>query len=282
MYSTQVNFNELTTAQLNGGGLFDIMMRSVKEHLEEEYASQRIRGPEYAKVYLGSMEAVLTNTVQYLISGALLEEQRLKLQAERELVQAQIEKLHYEIQHLLPLEYAKLDLLNKKTDAELKLIEAQVIKVKEEVVALDWQNKKTAGELKLIDAQIEKIQYENIALEWAAKAAEYKYVHSMPVELEKLKQETEFIKNKNKSEIAQINDVVDGVQIAGLMGGQLKLLEQQRQGFIRDAEQKAAKILADAWSVQKSVDEGVPVPDGLQNDEILAVMTKLLQGIQAR
>jgi hypothetical protein len=58
----------LTTEALNGTGVFDILMRATKLHLQEEYDAQRITGHEYATVYLGALAAVLQTSTQFLMN----------------------------------------------------------------------------------------------------------------------------------------------------------------------------------------------------------------------
>ena len=47
---------DLTEATLGGNGVFDVLMRANKAHLESEFQKNRIKGPEYSQVYLGSFE----------------------------------------------------------------------------------------------------------------------------------------------------------------------------------------------------------------------------------
>jgi len=65
----------------------------------------------------------------------------------------------------------------------------------------------------------------------------------------------------------------------GAVGKQQTVQQAQADGFLRDAEQKAVKILMDAWSISKSVDNGITTPDGAQNDDIEALIIKLRQGV---
>ena len=64
---TPVTLPELTTAQVSGTGVFDTLMRAQKEHLEQEFKAGRIKGSDYATVYLGSMQATLNGAIQFLL-----------------------------------------------------------------------------------------------------------------------------------------------------------------------------------------------------------------------
>ena len=75
----------LTTEAIAGKGVFDVLMRSTKLHLQEEFDNQRITGHEYANVYLGALAAVLQASTQFLLN----EQQVQKINAEIGLVRQQ-------------------------------------------------------------------------------------------------------------------------------------------------------------------------------------------------
>lgn len=75
----------LTTAAVDGEGVFDQLMKSVKLHLDEEYSSQRITGNEYSTVYLGALTAVLQTSIQFLLN----EQQVHRINAEIGLIRQQ-------------------------------------------------------------------------------------------------------------------------------------------------------------------------------------------------
>lgn len=63
-----ITLAKLTTARADGVGVFDVLMRSVKAQLDSEYAANRIKGSEYATVYLGSLQAVLQTSLQMVLA----------------------------------------------------------------------------------------------------------------------------------------------------------------------------------------------------------------------
>jgi len=75
----------LTTQSLQGTGIFDILMKTVKLHLNEEYGANRITGKEYSNVYLGAISAVLQTSVSYLVNNTQVD----KLNAEIGLIRQQ-------------------------------------------------------------------------------------------------------------------------------------------------------------------------------------------------
>jgi hypothetical protein len=125
MATKTATFPQYTNLDL-GEGIFDQLMASVKHHLDIEYDASRIRGDNYAKVYLGSMESVMANSTQYLLGVMLIEEKREQLKLENELLELKKEELRFKIDYLYPLELQKLE-------QELLLIIAQVEKIGKEI-----------------------------------------------------------------------------------------------------------------------------------------------------
>jgi hypothetical protein len=80
---TPVTLADLTSATLTGSGVFDVLMRANKVHLEAEFTKNRIKGPEYATVYLGSLTQVMQTAMQFLLTNQ-------KNALEAELLQQQI------------------------------------------------------------------------------------------------------------------------------------------------------------------------------------------------
>lgn len=67
----------------------------------------------------------------------------------------------------------------------------------------------------------------------------------------------------------------DNVPVSGSMGQQRALYAQQIVSYKRDAEMKAAKVFIDAWTVMKTIDEGLAPPLQFSNanlDTILATL----------
>lgn len=81
-----------TEAKLDGAGIFDVLMRANKAHLEEEYRKDRIKGSEYSTVYLQSLQTVMQTALQFVLAQekAALEGQLLTKQIN--LTQGQIDK----------------------------------------------------------------------------------------------------------------------------------------------------------------------------------------------
>ena len=255
---TPITLPQLTEATTTGAGVFDVLMKATKAHLEQEFTQGRIKGAEYATVYLGSLEAVMQTALQFLL-------QKDKVALDAELIKQQVE-------------LAKADLLIKqveleKTRAELTILEKTVLK--------------TAAEVELLTAQaaLARAQTANEALQGKVLIAqECKLRAEFDVLLStnlKTKEETTLLLWKTNTEKAQTMAL--GVDDNSVIGKQKALYGAQTDGFKRDAEQKAAKLLADTWSVRRTTDEATvaDATNRLNDATVGRAIEKLLNGIGA-
>lgn len=97
----------------------------------------------------------------------------------------------------------------------------------------------------------------------------------------RVNQEIALLTQKVATERAQTTSL--GVDADSVLGKQKALYAAQTDGFKRDAEQKAAKVMIDTWNVRRTTDEGT-VADGTNklNDVYVGqAVQKLLTGIGA-
>lgn len=65
---TTVVIADVTTTLPDGDGVFDVLMRSIDSHLDKQYTSGRIKGADYATVYLGALQAVLQQAIAFVLA----------------------------------------------------------------------------------------------------------------------------------------------------------------------------------------------------------------------
>jgi hypothetical protein len=82
-------FSDITTGDTAGNGCFDVLMRSVKAHIQLEYDANRLKGTDYATVYLGAMQSAMQLAEQFILTEKLQEAQINKIQEEVDLLQTQ-------------------------------------------------------------------------------------------------------------------------------------------------------------------------------------------------
>lgn len=258
MAITPITINDLTEAKVAGTGVFDILMEANKAHLDSEFTKGRIKGAEYATVYLGSLEAVMKAALDFL-----LQKQKISLEAqllEQQIILAQVEVLKAN---------AAVALLTEQTQnaiAERGVIEANKDKLLQEAANLALQAINIPKEGKVLDAQECKLR------------AEFDLITA---QILKTGQENALLLQKVATEKAQTQ--ATGVDDNSVIGKQKKLYTAQAEGFVRDAEQKAAKVMVDSWNVRRTTDEGT-VADGTNNLNDVSVgraVSKLLQGVGA-
>lgn len=220
---TPISLSDLTTAQVTGTGVFDVLMQAAKGHLEQEFTKGRIKGTEYSTVYLGSLQAILSQAVEFL--------------------------------------------LNKDKHAlEGQLLAAQIEKIQAEKALVAQQTLNAAKELLVLEAQICKLQAEyDMIMETKLKTAE----------------ERALLQWKAATEKAQT--LGTGVDPDSVVGKQKQLYQAQADGFKRDAEQKAAKIMSDSWSVQRTTDNELApsATNKLDAASIGRAVGKMLDGVNA-
>ena len=90
---TTLNIAELTTGSLTGTGVFDVLLQTLRLHLDREFTSGRITGTAYATVYSQALTSFLGQATAYCLSKAKLALELKQMQEVIELTQLQQTKL---------------------------------------------------------------------------------------------------------------------------------------------------------------------------------------------
>lgn len=101
-------------------------------------------------------------------------------------------------------------------------------------------------------------------------------------QIELMNAQTALVEQQTVTETAQtVNPAGFPGGTAGVVGKQMELYQAQAEGFERDAEQKATKILVDTWNVRRSTDAATSASDinHLDDTTIGKAVTTLLSGI---
>lgn len=70
-----ITITEVSDGTLIGSGAFDKLMVAGKAHLLEEYTRGRITGKDYSTVYLGMMQSVLAQAMQFVLGQQAADKQ---------------------------------------------------------------------------------------------------------------------------------------------------------------------------------------------------------------
>lgn len=240
--SDPLNITDLTLKTLDGTGVLDQMLATMRVHLGEQFDKERIQGTEYAEVYLGAFQSTLAAAIQFLLA-------RRKLGLDLKLQEAQI----------------------SLTTAQEDQIRAEMQKIPYEIQALQKQ-------LELADKQIAQAD-KQLELTEAQIQVQLKQLDLMAEQLEQAKAQTAYYEQRTITEKAQTQA---GVAATGsVIGTQVALMNKQADGYDRNAEQQAAQIWANTWNVRRQTDEDT-IADStnhLSDADLGKVMTKLAQGI---
>lgn len=244
MPTSPITLADLTEATVSGSGAFDTLMRSMVSHLELEFNKGRLRGADYANVYLNALTPVLQNSVVFLL-------QKDEAANKAALVDAQVRLT--EVQILLAEAELERELINKA------LVQAQVDKLNAETINVQQQLLNLKAEECVLKSQYDINLSQNL----------------------QVVAQTSLVNQKVATEKAQTSGV--GIEPESVIGKQLTLYTAQADGFKRDAEQKAAKIMIDSWNVRRTTDAGT-VADGtnqLSDPNVGRSVNKMLGGVGA-
>lgn len=73
--ATDILFTDVTEGTITGNGYFDKLMASLKTHIQAEYSSGRIKGTDYATVYLGALQSAMAQAIQFALQEKQVEAQ---------------------------------------------------------------------------------------------------------------------------------------------------------------------------------------------------------------
>lgn len=242
---TRITNSELTTTTLDGTGTFDVLMRGFKAHLKEEYNQSRITGAEYTKAYTALVESAMAQGVQFLLGKDASFWQAMSAQIQAITAKLQLETAR--VRHAT----AQLEALNQK--ATFALTKMRLANENMQYCIGKFNHEQ------MLPAQ-------KTGQDIANRTAVYNLDVIMPQQYELLVEQTEVQR-------AQTLDTrSDGITVVGTVGKQKDLYSQQIVSYQRDSELKAAKLFADAWTVQKTVDDGFVAPANFQNPSLNSVL----------
>lgn len=122
------------------------------------------------------------------------------------------------------------------------------------------------NELARQQAMLARAQYALTKLQLAATdsgfgSSEYNRVNVLPAQLDLTLAQTLMTQEQAEAQRAQTSDYrTDVTAVTGLIGKQKDLYAQQKQSYIDDAKTKAAKIFADLWITEVTVNDATANP----------------------
>ena len=263
---------ELTNGRRDGNGLVEELMRSVESHLNHQLKGGRIPKDQFAEVYVGSIQGVMTTAVEFLL-------QRDVQNNQADLIAAQVEEAKIKNQIatkqllLADKELLKADQEIAKLTAEVKILTIREKIAESELKKLNVDTQISTKQLEVMNAQISKTQADT-AMVLTAKDNAIKEGENIVKTGAKLQSEIALLNQKTDTEKAQILDEIDGKNVRGIIDKQKDLYAAQTAGFERDALLKLAKVFVDTWTVRQTTDSADALSAGLNDSNIASVLEK--------
>lgn len=249
---TRLTNEELTSGTLEGSGTFDALMRGFKVHLKEEYNQSRITGAEYTKAYTALVESAMAQGVQYLLGRDASFWQGISAQIQAITAKLQLETAR--VRHAT----AQLEALNQEATFALTKMRLANESMQYCISKFNLEQ--------MLPAQ-------KTGQDIANSTATYNRDEILPRQRDLLVEQADLLKEQTEVQRAQTQDSrTDGAMVVGAVGKQKDLYSQQIKSYQRDTELKAAKLFADAWTVQKTVDDDFVAPANFQNPSVNRVL----------
>lgn len=243
--ATDITLGDLTNGHLNssnewdGSGVFDILISAVNKNIEGQYNKGRITSTDYATVYLGGLQSVIAQSMQYI-----LEEKQVESQTDLLVTQKDELVKNGEKDRLLK----DKELLNVQSEIDLRNTQ------KDELISDgDVKRAEIEAQTRLIGAQKDE--------------KDYNLNNILPKQLDKLAKEIDFIDtqkdelalNGAKTRAVKDQDIAVKTNQAGLLDRQKKSLDDS---LLKDLFKEASGGYA---MVYDSLDS-TPTPPGIWSD----------------
>lgn len=159
----------------------------------------------------------------------------------------------------------------------------QALLISAQIEGQEKQTELVAAQVDLAEQQLLNLQQDLVnnkiqedILSTQNETGQYQLDNILPAQKDKTESEAAILTQKIITEEAQTKDVTSQGPVTGIMGRQRDLYQNQAEGFIRDGEQKAARILSDVWGINYSADvAGEATPDNVAKTNMDSMLGKL-------
>jgi len=308
-----ITIGQLTTKTVGGAGIFDILMYTMKVHLDEQYKNQRITGREFTEAYIANSSSAMQTAVQFLLGKDTALYNAYAAQAAAQIAEISVVKARIDLK-MAELQTSILSIQAKTAEAqyasskmELSIKDAQYCNLLLEKAAKVIQNASLQYNLdNLLPKQNIKAGLENdLATLILAGTSTENDIKSYTLDTTMVKQAALLDKqitgaeNDNNIKVYTLENILpkqllliseqgeaqraqtlntrsDGTTtVVGILGKQKDLYTQQITSYKRDAETKAVKMMVDGWVAQKTIDEGLEPPGVMINSNIQTIFATL-------
>ena len=165
--NNEINYDDLSNGTVVDGkwvgrGIFDKLMNVVNENINIQFNDGRITGAEYAEVYMGSMQEVIRESVNFMLQKKVVEgnliEQDINIEAKEVALEQAKAKWAIEediLENSKLLSDAEVNYKTRIYDKELALKDAQIYKLTKDSDATDSQIAVAEANIALLNRQKE-------------------------------------------------------------------------------------------------------------------------------
>jgi hypothetical protein len=213
-----------------GTGVFDKLIEAVNKNIEGQYNKGRISGSDYANVYLGSMQSVLAQSMEFLLREKLVEAQiqdteasvalkENQLEVDKSLAEAQLEQQWgYEVTRdgdnnlvlgattgagKIDKEKIVLDEQKETSDIEQALLDYELASTKPAQLA-DILKTTDVKERQMVEAELTGAKQRTL-LDTEEQAKQYEVDNILPEQLTKIQEEIDLLQTQDSE--TQLNGV---------------------------------------------------------------------------
>jgi hypothetical protein len=270
--------DELTSGAVAGDGVFDRIMSALNAHIESQYNKGVITQSDVAKVYVAAIETAFPQAVQFLLASQNSFWQAKLVQIQAQNAWLERAKLNAEIQT------AKLVAYKAQADAFTAQVNATTAQA-------TYANAKLAlvSALQQINSQetteaVNQAQYDAAYIQTHSTLPGGGTIGGMAEKDLALKSEQittqqaqqGLLEAQTNVQRAQTHDTnSDTTPVAGIIGVQKDLYNQQIESYEQDGKNKGVKLVADLWTSAKALDDSVQSPGPLAGNLMMAMNTYL-------
>lgn len=269
---------------IEGTGSFDIFMDAYAKHLEREFKEKRIQGAEYASVYTQLISKAMDQAIQFELSKEQsywqgITSQLAAIQGAWAVYKAKVELAIAKAQALTSkAQYANtvaqlgiLDANYGNTLAQHDQITSETAHVKAQTGQVDYQNKQITAQTELTNAQTTQVPIQSAQIQ-----AQTKLVTAQTGQVDHQNKQIDAqtgLVTAQTGQVAHQNDQIDAQtaktrEEINYVIKQEALVVQQTTSTKRRDEYNAIKLQSDAYTIQKSIDEGTIAPNLFTNGKI--------------
>jgi quinol monooxygenase YgiN len=265
---------ELTSGAVAGEGVFDRIMSSLNAHIESQYHKNILGQSELAQVYVAAIQAALPQAVSFMLTSS-------QSYWNAKLVQIQAQNLWLERAKLqAELQTAKLVAYRAQAEAvtaQMQAITAQTQYANQKLALVstlqDVNNKETAQGVQEEQYNLAYVQtHSTLPGGGAPLGVVAKDLELKDKQIDLADSQIALVAAQVNVQRAQTYDTnSDATPVAGIIGVQKNLYTEQISSYVKDAENKGVKLMADIWTSAKALDDSVQMPGPVPGNLMMAL-----------